>query len=58
VAGAIDATLGGALDPAAVDEAAARYLMTLLACPTLARRAATGSEADTDRLLASRCNFR
>jgi hypothetical protein len=57
-AGLIDAMLGGAVDPTAVDDAAARYVMTLLACPTLARRAATGREADTDRLLASRCNFR
>jgi hypothetical protein len=55
---AVDAMLGGAVDPAVVDDAASRYLMTLLACPTLAKRAASGGAADRDRLLASRCNFR
>ena len=41
-----------------VDDPAGRYLISLLACPTLAKRAALGTTGDSARLLASRCNFR
>lgn len=50
--------LVGPIDPDRVDDPAGRYLTTLLTCPMLAKRAATGSAADSTRLLASRCNFR
>jgi hypothetical protein len=48
----------GPVDPDRVDDPAGRYLTSLLACPTLASKAARGTAADSARLLASRCNFR
>ena len=54
----IDGLLVGKVDPLQVEEPAARYLMGLLECPALAKRAARGSASDTVRLLDSRCNFR
>jgi hypothetical protein len=48
----------GEPDPGRVDDPAARYAVGLMACPGLARDAASGSAADSARLLASRCNFR
>ena len=48
----------GSVDIERVDEPAARYLTSLLMCPSLAKSAAVGSAADSARLLASRCNFR
>jgi hypothetical protein len=48
----------GRIDPNRVDESAARYLTSLLLCPTLGREAVHGSAADSARLLASSCNFR
>lgn len=48
----------GPVDPARLDDPAARYLTSLLRCPALARAAARGAAADSARLLASPCNFR
>lgn len=48
----------GPVDPARVEEAAARYITSLLGCPALAQQAAAGDTLDTIRLLASRCNYR
>ena len=48
----------GSVNPDRVDDSAGGYLTSLLMCPTLARQAATGTAADSARLLASRCNFR
>ena len=63
--GAIDSTaaiigrlFSGPIDPDRLSDPAGRYLVSLLECPTLAKLAATGSQADSTRLLASRCNFR
>jgi hypothetical protein len=54
----IELLLAGPADPSLVAEPAARYLISLLACPALAKQAAEGSAGDTTRLLDSRCNFR
>lgn len=48
----------GPADPERLDDPAARYLTSLLACPELAARAVRGTAADSARLLDSRCNFR
>jgi hypothetical protein len=48
----------GRVDPERIEDPTGRYLTSLLTCPMLAKRAATGSAADSARLLASRCNFR
>ncbi|HUQ80092.1 MAG TPA: DUF2723 domain-containing protein [Gemmatimonadaceae bacterium] len=48
----------GALLPERVDDPASRYLTSLLACPSLAAQAVSGTAADSARLLDSRCNFR
>jgi len=50
--------LPGLIDPERIDDSAGRYLTSLLTCPTLAKKAATATAADSTRLLASRCNFR
>jgi hypothetical protein len=50
--------LSGPVIAERVDDPAGRYLTSLLACPTLAKRAASGTADDSARLLASRCNFR
>jgi hypothetical protein len=64
-AGAVDSTAGmierlfnGPVDADRVDDPAARYIAGLLGCPALAKQAVSGSSPDSDRLLASRCNFR
>ena len=54
----VDRLLPGLIDPERIDDPAGRYLTSLLTCPTLAKQAATGTAADSTRLLASRCNFR
>ena len=54
----IERWLPGRLDLDGIEDPAGRYLMSLLMCPTLARRAAIGTAADSAALLASRCNFR
>ena len=54
----VAALFPGVVDPEPVDDLAARYLTSLLACPALAQQAARGTASDSARLLASRCNFR
>jgi hypothetical protein len=49
---------GGPVDADRVDDPAGRYIAGLLACPALAKQAASGSASDSARLLASSCNFR
>ena len=57
-AAAVARLFPGPPDPGRVTDPASRYVVALLACPSLARDAARGTEADSTRLLASRCNFR
>jgi hypothetical protein len=50
--------LGGPIDAERLEDPAGGYIASLLACPDLAKRLASGSAADSAALLASRCNLR